>query len=130
MARSGKKARRLVVGGEVFLVSLGHEHREEAGRYLDCTEVLTIRRHKARGRLRIAFRQGPGRLVPDGGPGPGTVVATENGRLNLAEPGTMRALLDEATARGWQPDDPHTAQIDGWTLFDPVAAHRNRNPHA
>ena len=131
MARSGKKPRRLVVGDEVFLVSLRHEHREEAGRYpryLDCTEVLTIRRHGARAQLRIVFQQGPGRLVPDGGPGPGTIVATEDDHLNLAEPGTMRALLDEARKRGWHPDDPRPEQLDGWSLFATVATRRTRNP--
>jgi hypothetical protein len=64
MARSSKKARRLTVGSEVFLWSLGHEHRAEQGQFLDCHEVLTIHRDGARGRLRIFFQEGPGRVVP------------------------------------------------------------------
>jgi hypothetical protein len=125
MARSSKKARRLVVGSEIFLWSLGHEHRAEHGRYLDCREVLTIRRHGARGRLRIFFQEDPGRLVPDGYAHSGAVGTTEGGWLNLNEPGTVRALLVEARTTGWQPDDPSTEQIDGWTLFDTVASRRN-----
>ncbi|MET8133249.1 MULTISPECIES: hypothetical protein [unclassified Streptomyces] len=41
MARSEKKARRLVVDGETFLRSLGHYHRALGiGRYEDCCETL------------------------------------------------------------------------------------------
>jgi hypothetical protein len=128
-----KQPRGLLVGGEVFQVSLGHEHREAEGwmKYRDCTQVLTIRRHGAQGRLRIVFQEGPGRLVPDGGPYMGgTEVGTTDGRfVNLAEPGTQLAVLDEARKGGWQPDDPSTEQIDGWSLFDAVAVRRNRNSY-
>ena len=130
MVRSGKKARRLVVGSEAFLWSLGHEHRIEQGRYQDCREVLTVRRLGARGRLLIVFREGPGRLVPDGHVHSGAVGTAEGGWLNLHEPGTVRALLAEATTSGWQPDDPANAQADGWLFFDTVAARRSISPPA
>ncbi|MGW3351374.1 hypothetical protein ACWDA3_49435 [Nonomuraea rubra] len=37
--------------------------------------------------------------------------------MNLHEPGTVRALLDEAVRRGWDGDDPRTVCLDGWDLF-------------
>jgi hypothetical protein len=130
MVRSGKKARRLVVGAEAFLWSLRHEHRVEQGQCRDCREILTIRRLGARGRLLIVFQEGPGRLVPDGHVHSGAVGTVEGGWLNLHEPGTVRALLAEATASGWQPNDPSTAQADGWHFFDTVVAHRSISPPA
>lgn len=126
MARSEKKARRLVVDGETFLWSLSHTHQAlDSGRYADCCETLVIRRFKAKGRLRIAFRAGPGRLVPDGYLMPSGAVGTALGRtLNLHEPGTARVLLDAALSRGWDPDRPRGEETDGWELFDAVAARR------
>lgn len=126
MARSEKKARRLVVDGQTFLWSLGHPHRALGdGHYEDCCETVVIRLLKARGRLRIVFRQGPDRLVPDGYMMHSGAVGTPDGDLNLHEPGTARALLDAALAQGWQPDDPLAKEIDGWTLFE-AAARRHR----
>ena len=130
MVRRGKKARRLVTSNGTFLWSLGHEHHVEQGRHQDCREVLTIRRLGARGRLLIVFREGPGRLVPDGHVHSGAVGTAEGGWLNLHEPGTVRALLAEATTSGWKPDDPSTEQADGWLFFDTVAAHRGISPPA
>ncbi|GAA1994356.1 hypothetical protein [Kitasatospora viridis] len=122
MARSGKKARRLVVDGQTFLWSLGHSHRALGGGYYeDCCETVVIRLFKARGRLHIVFRQGPDRLVPDGYMMPSGAVGTAEGNVNLHEPGTARALLDAALAQGWQPDDPLVKEIDGWTLFGAAA---------
>ncbi|MGW7614049.1 hypothetical protein ACWGKW_43890 [Streptomyces sp. NPDC054766] len=122
MARSGRKARRLVVDGETFLWSLGHSHRALGnGHYEDCCETLVIRLFKARGRLRIVFLQGPGRLVPDGYLMPSGAVRTGDRDLNLHEPGTVRALLDAALTQGWQPDDPLVKETDGWTLFEAAA---------
>ncbi|MFE1770695.1 hypothetical protein [Streptomyces sp. NPDC059008] len=129
MARSDKKARRLVVDGQTFLWSLRHTHHvPDNGRYEDCCETLVIRLFKARGRLHVHFREGPGRLVPDGYLHAGA-VGTAGGRfLNLHEPGTVRALLDEALAKGWCPDDPPTEELDGWALFDAVATRRGAVP--
>jgi hypothetical protein len=45
MARSGKRARRLVVDGEAFRWRLGHSHhRTDSGGYEGCAEILFIRR--------------------------------------------------------------------------------------
>ncbi|MFI9048483.1 hypothetical protein [Streptomyces sp. NPDC053427] len=123
MVRSSKKARRLVADEETYLWSVGHRHHGEQGRYRDCREFLSIRRLGARGRLLIVFQEGAGRLVPDGILHAGA-VGTEGSWLNLNEPGTVRALLDEALTGGWQPDDPSTAEVDGWVMFDTVAARR------
>lgn len=125
MTRNGKKARRLVVDGDVFLWSLSHRHHALGdGRYQDCCDVLELRLFKAAGRLRIAFRPGPGRFLADGLTPSGQIGAAGSGSLNLHEPGTARALLDEARARGWRPASPLTEEVDGWPLFDAVTAHR------
>ncbi|GAO08245.1 hypothetical protein TPA0598_03_07060 [Streptomyces lydicamycinicus] len=132
MARRDKTARRLVVDGKTFLWSLSHHHRALGnGRYEGCCEILVIRLFRARGRLRISFEEGPGRLVPDGYlMHSGAVGTTEGGFLNLHEPGTARALLDVAVTKGWCPDDPATAEMDGWSLFDAVATRRGALPPA
>ncbi|MEE4419226.1 MULTISPECIES: hypothetical protein [Streptomyces] len=126
MPRREKTARRLVVEGETFLWSLHHTHDAVGnGQYHGCCEILVIRPFKARGRLRIVFRSGPGRLVPDGYLMFSGAVGTADGPLlNLHEPGTVRAFLDEALAKGWQPDDPLTEEMDGWRLFDTVSGRR------
>ncbi|TGB14727.1 hypothetical protein [Streptomyces sp. MZ04] len=125
MSRSEKKARRLVVDGNVYLWTLGHTHHALGdGRYEDCCEVLAVRRFRASGRLRVLFREGPGRFVPDGHLHSGAVGTEGGGFLNLHEPGTARALLDAALAQGWAPDDPAVRELDGWTLFEAVATRR------
>jgi len=124
MARSSKKARRLVAGDETFLWTVRHEHRVEHGRPEGCRTVLDLRRAGARGRLLTVFRQGAGRPAPGGWLPSGTVGSAEEGWLNLHEPGTVRALLDEALRRGWDPDDPVPLRTDGWRVFGAVAAAR------
>lgn len=131
MVRSSKKGRRCVVGDQVFLWSVGHEHdRDDAAplvsRYQDCREIRTLRRCGTQGRLQIVFGRGIGRLVSDGYLPSGAVGTADDAWLNLHEPGTVRALLDEAIARGWKPGVPATTQIDGWELFDVVAERRSR----
>ncbi|MFJ4185437.1 hypothetical protein [Kitasatospora sp. NPDC089509] len=47
------------------------------------------------------------------------------GSLNLYEPGAVRALLDVASARGWQPGLRRRAvEVDGWSLLEAAAAVR------
>lgn len=122
---SKNRSRRLVVDGQTFLRSVRHTHRTLGnGRYEDCCESLVIRLSKARGQLRIAFRQGPGKGVSGGYPMHSGAVATDERLLNLHEPGTARALLDEALAQGWDPHDSSAHEMDGWTLFDAVATRR------
>ncbi|MFG3258861.1 hypothetical protein [Streptomyces sp. NPDC048172] len=126
MTRSTKRIRRLVVGDETFLWSVRHSHRpDEQGRNTDCRETLALGLEGSRGRLRIVFREGPGRLVPAGYPELSGSVGTMAGpSLNLHEPGTVRAVLDEARARGWDPGGSSRLEIDGWDLHDAVAARR------
>lgn len=58
--------------------------------------------------------------MPDGS---GTVCLVSGGEtVNLHRPGVVRALLDEAIARGWQPGAAGRSEIDGWTLFEAVLA--------
>lgn len=131
MVRSSKKPRRCVVDTDVFLWSVRHEHRFDdaaslVDRYHDCREVLALRRQGTRNSgLQILFAQGPGRLVSDGYLPSGAVGdTTSDSWLNLHEPGAVRALLDGAIARGWDPGDGVATEIDGWTLFDAVAQRR------
>ncbi|MGW0389968.1 hypothetical protein ACWDYJ_03505 [Streptomyces sp. NPDC003042] len=132
MARNPRTARRLVVDGNTYMWSVRHAHRAlGTGRgYEDCRETLTLYPAGARGSLRTVFRAGPGRLVPDGYPmHSGEVCKAEGGSLNLHEPGTVRALLEEAQARGWRPDGPATEEVDGWALFDAAARTRAIGGH-
>jgi hypothetical protein len=114
------------VGEETYRWSLGHEHRmvDEPRRYLDCREVLTLRRQGSPGRVLIVFEARPGHLVPDGYLPSGAVGTDRGGFINLYQPGTVRALLGEALTRGWDPARPGALSLDGWLLFDAVAAHR------
>ncbi|MFI0721573.1 hypothetical protein [Streptomyces sp. NPDC021224] len=122
MPRSSRRARRLLVGEAAYRWSVRHRHHvPDGGGYQHCTEVVTLRRDGARGAVRVSFTGGPGRAVPDGILHSGA-VGTDEGYLNLHEPGTARALLDEALARGWDPDTPSPLLLDGWTLFSAVRA--------
>src|SRR5262245_38376216 len=121
MARSSVTPSPLAVGDESFLWTVRHKHRVEAGRFEDCREVLTIRRPGAIGRLLIVFARGPGCLIPDGRIPSGSVGTQDGVWLNLHEPGTVRALLDEARARGRGiQDGAAVEQVDGWALFAAV----------
>jgi len=120
----------LVVGDETLAWRVGHRHRAEPGSpvYRDCTELLQVHRPGRRGQLEITFAPGPGRRVPSGGPDASGIVGTDaDGSLNLHEPGTARAFIDEAAARGWRSDQPTRLELDGWDLF-PAAAARRRSP--
>jgi hypothetical protein len=128
MTRSSRTPRHLVVGDETFLWSVRHEHRSDAGRYADCREVLTFRRPGALGRLQVVFAGGsPEHLVPDGRTPSGAVGTGHGSWLDLHEPGTVRALLEQARARGCHIGGDTTEQIDGWTLFETVAADRSEH---
>ncbi|MFJ5071633.1 hypothetical protein ACIQC7_34975 [Kitasatospora sp. NPDC088556] len=122
MTRSGKRTRRLTIDDRTYLWSLRHTHHALAdGTREGCCETLSIRSLEGRGGLQIQFSHGPRRLVPDGYPQPSGTVGTRDGRtLNLHEPGTVRALLDEAVRRGRNPGGLIAEELDGWTLFDAV----------
>ncbi len=128
MTRNGRRSRRLVVDDQVFLWSLSHTHQAlGGGRYQDCCEVLQLRLSRSPGRLRITFRAGPGRSLPDG-LGPSGLVGTGPDTLNLHRPGSARALLDEARARGWRPDSPLPEETDGWPLLTAITTRRRQSP--
>ncbi|MFE7119075.1 hypothetical protein ACFU99_27030 [Streptomyces sp. NPDC057654] len=123
MPRNPKKPRRLVVEGRVYLWTLRHSHRVlDGGRVADCRETLTLYPQPAGsgGPLCIVFAEGPGRYVPGGFPlGSGDVGYVRGGSLNLHEPGAVRALLDAAVGRGWQPGKWRRAvEVDGWSLLE------------
>lgn len=98
-----------------YLWSVRHKHRDGDV----CREVLTLYRDGAR--TRIVFREGEagsGRVVADGYFFSGCVADSPGNFLNLREPGVVRALVDEAQARGLLSGDE---ALDGWELF-PAAA--------
>ncbi|MFJ2393348.1 hypothetical protein ACIOTI_11415 [Streptomyces sp. NPDC087843] len=130
MARRSRKSRRLVADGRVYGWTMRHSHRRDHdGRSVDCRQILTLspRPAGAGGPLRIVFTDGPGRYVPGGAPfGSGDVGLTQGAdlNLNLHEPGSVRALLDVALARGWRPEGRRPVEVDGWLLLEAAAAVR------
>ncbi|GAB3848259.1 hypothetical protein [Dactylosporangium cerinum] len=123
----------LVVDRLTYRWSLSHRHRVEHDggppHYHGCVERLAVRRAGAPGRLEVLFEAGPGRLVPDGLLHSGGVIHGED-YLNLHQPRVVRALLDEALARGWRPTDPAHVRQDGWVLCTAVAARLRAAPAA
>lgn len=114
---SRRRVRRLVVDGTVYGWCFGHRHvRGRPG----CGSTVTLWRAGSPARLRLVFRSGPGRAVADGYFDEGAAVRlSDREYLNLHEPGSVRALLDEALARDVFPA-AGTAEVDGWPLFDAV----------
>ncbi|MER7849338.1 hypothetical protein ABTZ03_35990 [Kitasatospora sp. NPDC096077] len=127
MPRDPKKPRQLVADGRVFLWTLRHDHRTlDDGRSEGCRETLTLHPQPVGtgGPLRIVFAQGPGRYVGGFPLGSGDVGYVRGGSLNLHEPGAVRALLDVASARGWQPGRRRAEEVDGWSLLEAAVAVR------
>ncbi|KQX53684.1 hypothetical protein ASE09_07080 [Streptomyces sp. Root66D1] len=101
----------------MWLWTLGHRHDPE------CLTYLTLNRaeHRHR-RLRLVFREGPGRIVAGYPFGAGDIASADGGILNLNEPGVVRRFLDEATARGLHPEAHGVHDEDGWPLYDSLTA--------
>ncbi|MFH9732487.1 hypothetical protein [Streptomyces sp. NPDC017260] len=111
----GRRPRRLVVDETATYVwSVRHRHSVTGS----CAEVLTLARDGTR--TRLLFRSGEGRFVPDGFLHSGC-VAVRDASLNLHEPGVVRAFVDEGARRGLL---DRSADLDGWELFQAVAAAR------
>jgi hypothetical protein len=132
MPRRHRTARRLLVGDTTYVWQVGHDHdrvevpASEQPRYRDCRAILILRRLGESARLHLVFRDAPDRLVPDGAHLHSGAVGTTSGAwLNLHEPGTARALLDQALGRGASLVGHATTELDGWPLFDAVVARRD-----
>ncbi|MFI8519923.1 hypothetical protein ACIGEZ_19095 [Streptomyces sp. NPDC085481] len=106
-----RAVRRLVVPDATWLWSVRHACRP-------CSETVSLHRDGAE-TLRIVFSEGPGRFVPEYMGHTGSVGDGES-TLNLNEPGVVRRLLDEATARGARETGRRETVLDGWLLFDAV----------
>jgi hypothetical protein len=116
---SRRRRRRMVADGALYGWCFGHWHDRARG-YLGCKSTVTLWRPESRARLRLVFRPGPGRAIADGYFDEGAVVRLpDRAHMNLHEPGSVRALLDEALARGLFPVTG-AAEADGWPLFDAV----------
>ncbi|MEV0282367.1 hypothetical protein AB0I22_39250 [Streptomyces sp. NPDC050610] len=125
MPRKPKKPRRLVAAGRVYLWTLRHNHHGLDGGGTGCRETLTLYPQPVGtgGPLRIVFAEGPGHYIPGGFlSGSGDVGDVRSGCVNLHEPGVVRALLDAASARGWQPAKRWVAEVDGWPLLEAATA--------
>ncbi|MCX4667288.1 hypothetical protein OG453_11550 [Streptomyces sp. NBC_01381] len=120
-----RRLRRLVVDDRTtYLWSFRHRHDSATGvGGPDCRHVLSLYREGGRFRTAIVFRAGPGRVISEGSWEYGSLVdMTENDDrkwLNLYEPGSVRLLVDEATARGLLPGEGAGRQeVDGWPLLE------------
>ena len=119
MRKKGSLRRLVVDETTTYLWSVRHRHGD--GR--PCEEVVGL--HRDGTCTRIVFREGPGRPV-EGGYQPGHCVIDEHGNhLNLNEPGSVRALVDEAARRGLL---PCARDLDGWELLRAIGAGRPRQP--
>ncbi|UQI49687.1 hypothetical protein M1P56_35450 (plasmid) [Streptomyces sp. HU2014] len=54
--------------------------------------------------------------------GSGEVGYVRGSSLNLHQSGAVRALLDAASAGGWEPGERQAVQLDGWPLLETAAA--------
>ncbi|MGW0999357.1 hypothetical protein ACWD5V_40045 [Streptomyces sp. NPDC002523] len=114
-----RRVRRMVVGGIAYGWCFGHRHDRVRG-YPGCTSSVTLWRPGSRACLRLVFRPASDRVIADGYFDEGAVVRMPDREcLNLHEPGSVRALLDEALVRGLFPA-AGTVEVDGWPLFDAV----------
>ncbi|EST27933.1 hypothetical protein M878_23945 [Streptomyces roseochromogenus subsp. oscitans DS 12.976] len=111
----------MVLGGTVYGWCFWHRHDRVRG-YPGCSSTVTLWRPGSRARLRLVFRPASDRIIADGCHDEGAAIRLPDREyLNLHEPGSVRALLDEALARGLFPAaGPVEAEVDGWPLFDAV----------
>jgi hypothetical protein len=124
--RETRRVRELVVDGSArYTWWVRHRHGRGEGEV--CREVLTL--HRDGVRTLVVFREGEDRAISRGRSYTGCVATGPGRLLNLREPGVVRAIVDEATARGLLPDagtDTDTVsaevevEVDGWELFDTV----------
>ncbi|CAL9576718.1 hypothetical protein SUDANB105_04939 [Streptomyces sp. enrichment culture] len=115
MRKKGSLRKLVVDESTTYLWSVRHRH----GDGQPCEEVVSL--HRDGKRTRIVFREGPNRPVQGGYQPGGYVIDEHHNGLNLNEPGSVRALVDEATRRGLLPG---ARQVDGWELLRAVAARR------
>ncbi|MFJ1864012.1 hypothetical protein ACIOD1_05225 [Streptomyces sp. NPDC088097] len=128
MARPDHAVRRLVVEGRTFHWSVRHVHhvRNPDGS-LTCHDTLNLRLPPHGGRLRVVFPWGRGRILPGVGWVPGAAGAVPPGErvaVNLHEPGTARAVVDRLLEDGWDPEDRHGRDVDGWDVSASVSRWR------
>lgn len=116
---SRRRVRRLVVGGAVYGWCFAHRHDRVRG-YPGCSSTVTLWRRGGSGHLRLVFRPEHDRVIADGYFDEGAAVRLpDRACLNLYEPGSVRALLEEAVVGGLWPA-AGTVEVDGWPLFDAV----------
>ncbi|MGI5326912.1 hypothetical protein [Actinomadura nitritigenes] len=109
----------MMVDGAVYGWCFAHRHDRVRG-YPGCSSTVTLWRRGGSGRLRLVFRPEHDRVIADGYFDEGAAIRLpDRAYLNLYEPGSVRALLEEAVADGVWPD-AGTVEVDGWPLFDAV----------
>lgn len=116
----------ICVGTDRYRRSRRHVHEEiesTPGQFANCRDILGFRREGSHGGVFITFRSGDGFLVAGGYPmHAGEIRHADDRGLNLNMPGVIRAFLDAAIARGWQPEAKGRTDFDGWSLFDAAFA--------
>ncbi|MES9536125.1 hypothetical protein [Actinomadura sp. NPDC000600] len=118
-----RRYRRLLVGADTYRWVVGHQHERDEEGIHGCREVLLLSKDGRPGNINVVFREGPGRIVPDGGPytHSGSVCRAEDeSMLNLHKPSVVRALVDVVVERG--EDFGSRVELDGWTVIDAVYA--------
>ncbi|MEV5878474.1 hypothetical protein AB0L75_30470 [Streptomyces sp. NPDC052101] len=114
---SRRRVRRIAVGGTVYGWCFGHRHDRVRG-YPGCSSTVTLWRPGSRACLRLVFQPASDRVI--GYLDEGAVMRLpDREHLNLHEPGSVRALLDEALVCGLFPATGQV-EVDGWPLFDTV----------
>ncbi|MFI6943112.1 hypothetical protein ACIBI4_27935 [Streptomyces sp. NPDC050418] len=114
-----RRIRRLVTDDAVYEWCFAHRHDRVRG-YDGCRSTVTLWRPGSRARLRFVFRPGPDRLIAECSFDQGAAVRMpDRAYLNLYEPGSVRALLDEHLTHEPFPDSG-TTEVDAWPLFDAV----------
>ncbi|WP_037605526.1 hypothetical protein [Streptacidiphilus rugosus] len=112
-----RRVRSLVVDGTEYRWCFGHRWDPVRG-YPGSRSTVTLWRPEGVARLRLVFRPTTDRHIADGFFDEGAAVRLpDRAYVNLHEPGNVRALFEEAMARGLFPQSGQ-AEADGWPLFD------------
>ncbi|MGO4617230.1 hypothetical protein AB4305_22585 [Nocardia sp. 2YAB30] len=111
-----RRRRVLTVVTSRYLWKTYHQHLH------GCEEVLRLRRLGSVAGLTLVFEPGDRRMIPDGGTSAAGVVRLGDRRLNLNEPGVVRAFVDAAVDAGWMAEARTIGRRDGWDLFDDAYA--------
>ena len=104
-----RRLRQLEVGEQKYLWRVSHRHAP------GCVEVLSVRKVGSSSGRSLHFGSEPGFTAPAGGVDQAGATTI---RLNLNEPGVVRAFVDALTLADWPLDDRRFIHVNGWTWFE------------